>query len=49
MDELIYGKEYRCYWGDEYPGMAICAGDHYMGDCFLRLVPDQVRYSNGEV
>ena len=37
MDELIYGKEYRRYCKDEYPGIATFIDDHYIGDCFFRL------------
>ena len=37
MDELIYGQEYRCYWRDEYLGVATYTDDQSIGDCFLRL------------
>ncbi|WP_202552339.1 hypothetical protein [Ginsengibacter hankyongi] len=37
MEELIYGNEYRCYWRDEYLGLATYTDDQSIGDCFLRL------------
>ena len=37
MDKLSYGKEYRCYWKDEYLGIATYTNDQLIGDCFLRL------------
>lgn len=37
MDELIYGKEYCCYWKDEYLGIATYTDDQLIGNCFLRL------------
>lgn len=37
MDELIYGKEYRCYCKDEYLGLATYTNDQYIGDSFMRM------------
>jgi hypothetical protein len=35
MNDLIYGKEYLCYFREEYIGTATFTDDPFIGDSFI--------------
>lgn len=43
MQALIYGKDYRCYLGDEYIGTATYTNDSYIGNSFILLMVHKSR------